>query len=129
MSKRKPYVRKVPASWWLRHAFYTKYMIREGTSVFLTAYSLILFTGLLRLSQGAAAFNGWQEALTSPLAIGFHVVALALAVYHTVTWFSLAPKAIDLRLGERKLPDSWIIAGHYAALALVSVIVLLLVFW
>ena len=32
MSKRKPYVRKVPASWWLRHAFYTKYMIREGTS-------------------------------------------------------------------------------------------------
>jgi len=39
-SKRKPYVREMKKDWWLKNAFYTGYMIREGTSIFVSIYAV-----------------------------------------------------------------------------------------
>ncbi len=61
-SKRKPYVREMKKDWWLKNAFYTGYMIREGTSIFVSIYAVVLMWGLLRLVQGQEAFNGWLES-------------------------------------------------------------------
>ena len=68
-SKRKPYIRPVEKGWWLKDNFFIHYMLREGTSLFVSTYAVILLVGLLRLSQGAIAFQGWLDALTHPLAI------------------------------------------------------------
>lgn len=127
MSKRKPYVNKPPYDWWLKKTFYTEYMIREGTSLWVTLYSLILAWGVLRLSQGEAAFNGWLAALESPWAIILHVLMLGFALYHTITWFSLAPKAADLWVQDKKVEDKIIVAGHYGAFAAVSIFCLIIV--
>ena len=127
MSKRKPYVRELPNDWWMKQLFYTKYMIREGSSLFITIYSLILAWGVFRLSQGEAAFNGWLNALQNPIAIALHVIILILALYHTITWFSLAPKAADLWIKGKKLEDQVIIAIHYAIFAVTSVFCLLII--
>ncbi|MFT6139965.1 MAG: fumarate reductase subunit C [Psychromonas sp.] len=127
MSKRKPYVRELPMDWWLKNAFYTKYMIREGSSILITLYSLILAWGVLRLSQGEGAFNAWMAALHHPFSIILHLIALALALYHTVTWFSLAPKAIALWIKGKRLPDKFIIAGHYGAFVVVSIFCLIII--
>jgi len=127
MSKRKPYTRKLPVNWWLKQIFYTKYMIREGTSLWITLYSLILAWGVLRLSQGEAAFNGWLEALQSPLAIILHLLMLIFAFYHTITWFSLAPKAAELWFKGKKIEDKVIIAGHYGAFVVVTIFCLLII--
>jgi fumarate reductase subunit C len=124
-SKRKPYVRQLKKSWWLRNSFYTGYMLREGTCLFVGAYTVILLCGLLRLSQGADAFNGWLNALHSPLAILFHLVALAACLFHAKTWFSLAPKAIRVFKGEELIPAKPIIMAQYIGLAAVSVIAIL----
>ncbi len=91
-SKRKPYVREMKKDWWLKNAFYTGYMIREGTSIFVSIYAVVLMWGLLRLVQGQEAFNGWLESLQSPIAILFHVIALAACLFHAKTWFALARK-------------------------------------
>ena len=127
MSKRKPYISKPPLNWWLKQIFYTKYMLREGTSVWITIYSLILAWGVLRLSQGEAAFNGWLVALQSPLSIILHLVLLVFALYHTTTWFSLAPKAADLWLKGKRIEDKLIVAGHYGAFAVVTIFCLVIV--
>lgn len=127
MSKRKPYHRELTNDWWIKQLFYTKYMIREGTSVFITLYSLILAWGLFRLSQGESAFNGWLEALQNPFAIILHLLMLVFALYHTVTWFSLAPKAADLWIKGKKLDDKIIVAIHYAVFALATLFCLLIV--
>ena len=95
-SKRKPYVREMKKDWWLKNAFYTGYMIREGTSIFVSIYAVVLMWGLLRLVQGQEAFNGWLESLQSPVAILFHVIALAACLFHAKTWFALAPKAMRI---------------------------------
>jgi len=127
MSKRKPYTRELPTDWWMKQLFYTKYMIREGSSVFITIYSLILAWGVLRLSQGEIAFNAWMMSLQSPVAIIVHLIALGLALYHTITWFSLAPKAVDLWIKGKRLDDKVIVTGHYAAFAAASVFCLLVI--
>ncbi len=127
MSKRKPYTRELPIDWWMKQLFYTKYMIREGSSVLITAYSLILAWGVLRLSQGEVAFNAWMQALQNPFAILIHLIALLLALYHTVTWFSLAPKAADIWIKGKRLDDKIIIAGHYLAFIIATALCLLII--
>ena len=54
-----------------------------------------------------------------------NVVALAFLVLHVVTWFSLTPQAMDVRLRGRPVPAALIIASQYVGLAVVSAFVLL----
>ena len=122
---RKPYVREVPrVRWFLRHPRYMRYMAREFSCLFIGAYTLMLVVGLKRLAEGPEAYAGFLEALGSPLAIAFHVLALVFSAYHSITWFRLTPKALPVQFGENLLPD-WVISGaHYAGWAVVSLIVL-----
>ena len=124
-SKRKPYVRPVEKGWWLKNNFYIHYMLREGTSVFVSIYAVILLVGLLRLSQGASAFQGWLDALSHPLSVLFHLVVLAACLFHAKTWFELAPKAMRIMHGEEPIPDKPIVLAQYIALAAVSLLVLI----
>lgn len=127
MSKRKPYVRPMTATWWLSNPFYIKYMLREGSCLFVGGYALVLLWGVYALKQGAAAWGGYLDALASPLALLFHAVALAMALYHSVTWFALAPKAMHLQLGDKKVADSLIEGGHFAAFVVACVVIIVLV--
>ncbi len=124
-SKRKPYIRPVEKGWWLKNNFFIHYMLREGTSLFVSTYAVILLVGLLRLSQGAIAFQGWLDALTHPLAILFHLVVLAACLFHAKTWFALAPKAMRVMYGEEPIPDRPIVLAQYIALGVVSLVVLI----
>ena len=126
---RRPYVREVPRfSWWLKKRFYTEYMMREATCILIAAYSLMLVIGLWRLSQGEAAYQGYLEAIRSPLGIIFQILVLVFAVYHTVTWFKLAPKGLKpIRMGGEKVKPSMIVTAHYIGWAGVSLVILLIV--
>ncbi|MDA7745750.1 fumarate reductase subunit C [Psychromonas sp.] len=127
MSKRRPYNRELSSDWWLKDIFYSQYMLREGSSIFITLYSLILAWGVFRLSQGEVAFNAWMEALQHPLSILFHLIALAFALYHSITWFSLAPKAVDLWIKGKRLNEKIIILTHYIAFVFVSIFCLFII--
>ena len=85
-------------------------MARELTCLFIGAYTLLLVVGIGRLAEGRAAYEAFLESLKSPLSIVFHVLALGFAVYHSVTWFNLTPKALPVQIGEEFMPD-WVIAG------------------
>jgi fumarate reductase subunit C len=51
-----------------------------------------------------------------------NVVALGLVVFHAVTWFNLAPKAMAVRARGKRVPNAWIAGVHYMAWALASAI-------
>jgi len=122
---RKPYLREVPRTlWFLRHPRYVRYMAREFSCLFIGAYTLMLVVGLRRLAEGPEAYAGFLEALTSPAAIVFHLLALAFSAYHSITWFRLTPKALPVQLGEKFLPDRVISGAHYAGWGIVSILVL-----
>lgn len=125
---RKPYIRSASDYfWWLSHPRYVRYMAREASCIFIGAYSGVLVFGLVRLSQGAAAWDAFLEGLQTPGSIAFHLLALAFSLYHTTTWFNVTPKAMPIWLGKRRVPGSIIVGAHYLVWIVVSVLVLFLV--
>lgn len=122
---RKPFIRPMPKhTWYMRQGRYKRYMVREVTCLFLGAYSAVLTVGLMRLASGPDAYNAFLAALNAPGSIAFHVVALLLAVYHSTTWFNVTPQAMPIMRGEEFVPGGTIIGAHYAAWAVVSLVIL-----
>ena len=129
MAQVKTYVRPMEG-WWRKNPFFVRYMIREGSSVFLAIYALILLVGLLRLSQGEAAWDAWRSALVHPVSILFHWAALLTVGYHAYTWWMVSPKtAPHIRIGAREIPECLIAAGGLAGTVGASIVVYAAVRW
>jgi fumarate reductase subunit C len=124
MSKSKPYTRPMGSLWWADHPHYRFYMLREGTSLFVMLYSLALVCALFALAKGEAAWQSYVVAMSSPLAIIFHLICLAMATLHAVTWFSLTPKTMDIWIKGKPLPEALIVRGHYAGFVVASLVVI-----
>ena len=122
---RRPYVRKVKRSWWLGQPRYVRYMIRELTSLFIGLYCAFLAIGLVRLAQGPAAWESFLAAASSPPVVSFQLVCLVFAAYHSITWFAVTPKAMPLALKGEPVAEKFIVGAHYAAWAVVSLVVLI----
>lgn len=128
MSSVKTYVRPM-GSWWLRNPFYRWYMVRESSCVFITAYAVVLLWGLVRLVQGRLAFDEWRESLASPWAVRFHLVALALVIYHAWTWFKVMPKTLPfISIAGHRLSDCIIIVSGMTAAIAASILVFIAIF-
>jgi fumarate reductase subunit C len=123
---RRPYVHEERISWVLRHPRYLRYMAREFSCLFIGAYGLLMVWGLKRLSEGPAAWQSFLELLQTPASIAFHVVALGFALYHSITWFRLTPKALPIQVGEEFVPDGAIAGAHYVVWAVLSLAILFL---
>ena len=115
-----PYIRPVPNTWWLKRRPYLLFMIRELTSVFVAAYCLFLLLFIHRLGQGPEAYERLLSLLRTPAIIISHVVILAFALYHTITWFNVTPKAVVLHIGEERIPPLLIVLPLYAAWLVIS---------
>jgi fumarate reductase subunit C len=129
MARVKTFVRPMQG-WWRKNPYFVRYMIREASSVFLATYALILLVGLLRLSQGEVAYDAWRTALTHPLSILFHWLALLTVSYHAYTWWKVAPKtAPDIRVAGRAIPEMLITGGGILATLGASIVVYIIVRW
>ena len=124
---RRPLVRVCPpTTWYFRQPRYMRYMSREITSIFVGAYCVLLVVGLQRLAAGPAAWEGFLQALRTPASIMFQFLALVAAVYHAATWFNATQKAMPVQIGEDFVPGNVISGAHYAAWAVLSLVVLYL---
>ena len=104
--------------WWKKNPYFVEYMVHESTALFVAAYALTLLVGLLRLSQGEVAWNGWLDAMKSPLAIVFHLALLVAIAYHAFTWFKLFPLTMPPVVvdGKKVAPDVIVRSGFTAAI-------------
>src|SRR5207244_8866634 len=80
--KGQEYTRPMPATWWLHNTYLKLFMIRELTSLFVAGYTVFLLV-LIAKSKDAAAF---ADALRSPAAIIFQIIALPFVIFHSVPW-------------------------------------------
>jgi len=124
MTVRKPYVRSMEG-WWNRVPFFRRYMAREVTAFFVAVYGLVILAGLVRLSQGQAAFEGWLAQLRGGWSIALHVVLLLVFIYHTYSWFEIMPKTMPpVVVGGKKLAPATVTALGLAAAIAASTFVL-----
>ena len=107
------------AGWWRRRAVHQRYMLREASALFVTAYALLLLAGLACLLRGEAAYSAWRALLASPVSIGLHMLALPFLVYHAVTWFQVMPKTLP----PLPLPAPFVTAAGVVATLLLSLLV------
>ncbi len=121
------YRKGYPIFWWLEKLAYGRFITRELTSLAVAYAAVLLMLQVWVLSKGQAAYERFLVLLGSTPVLIFHGVVLAFLLFHSVTWFNLAPKALVLRVGRRRIPDGIVLAGHYAAWAAATALVIWLV--
>ncbi len=109
--------------WWMGRWSYLKFILREISSVFVAWFVAELLLALSALSRGPQDYARFQGFLRSPVVVVTNVISLFFVTFHAVTWFNLAPKAMAVRVGGKRIPDLWIAGPNYLAWAAVSAIV------
>jgi fumarate reductase subunit C len=122
-----PFHRAPQFNWWVGNRAFTLFVVRELTSVFIAAYAVLLLLLLRNLALGREAYEAYLRLLSRPGMLLFHLVALAAALYHSITWFALSPKAMVVRLGDRRVPPGVVVGANYAAWIVVSALLALIV--
>jgi len=117
------YRRHVSVWWWLKSWRYTRFVLRELTSLFVVFACGVNLWQMRALAGGADAYAEFVDLLRSPAMIALNAVAFLAVLYHAVTWFRLAPQAMPVRLAGRKVPDSMIVAANFLAWFVASGIV------
>jgi fumarate reductase subunit C len=106
---RKPYLRPITSEWIFRHPRYVRYMVRELSCLFIGGWTVLMVWGLKQLSEGPAAWAAFLALLKTPASIVFHLLTLAFAVYHSITWFNLTPKALPLPFIAAAHSAMWVV--------------------
>jgi fumarate reductase subunit C len=114
------YRRPVSTWWWTRKRSYFVFVMRELSSIFVAWFVAYLVLFIYAVGRGDAAYQSFLDWASSPWVTVLNVVALVFVLLHTVTWFSLTPQAMAVRVGGRRVPAWQIIVGQYAGLAVVS---------
>jgi fumarate reductase subunit C len=118
---------RISTWWWTRRRSYFVFVMRELSSIFIAWFVVYLLLFVYAVGQGEAAYRRFLDWAAAPWVVGLNVLSLVFILLHTVTWFSLTPQAMDVRLDGRKVPGFHIIAGQYTGLVVVSGFVLWLV--
>ncbi len=116
---RKPYIRPVRASWWLKRKKYIFYMIRELTAVSNLWITVELFALIL---------IGNLDLLTHPVVLVLNALAMIGVMIHLVTWYAIFPKGIRLFTSRdpantRLVPPLWLTLSLYCVTIIASTII------
>ena len=117
------YRRHVSTYWWLGQASYLIFTLRELSSVFVAFFVVLMLLHIRALTRGPEALAEFQNWLRTPLLIALNAFALFFVLFHTITWFNLAPRAMVVRLRGRRVPDTVIAASNYIAWLAISAVV------
>ena len=105
--------RRMPLMWWTRRRSYTKFILRELSSVFVALFVVELLLLVRAVAHGPSAYQGYLDTMANPALIVLNVVALAFVLFHAVTFANLTPRAMVVRLRGHRVPSRVILAGVY----------------
>ena len=117
------YRKRVSTYWWSSQWSYLKFILRELTSLSVAYFVVIILLQLAALNRGPDAYVRFQNWLKTPTAVVLNIVALLFVLFHTITWFNLAPSAIPVRVRGKRLPDWMVAAPNYVAWVVISAVV------
>jgi len=117
------YFKSMPIFWWVKKWSHIRFILRELTSFGVAFYAVMIVLHIKALNEGPEAYASFQSWLQTPLAIALHGVAFVLVIYHSITWFNLAPKAMVIKVAKYRLPGYLISGLNYAAWMIISIII------
>jgi fumarate reductase subunit C len=121
------YRRPISTWWWTRKRSYFVFVMRELSSIFVAWFVVFLLLLVRAVGRGGAAYDDFLDWAASPWIMVLNLVAMGFLLLHTVTWFSLTPQAMAVRVHGQPVPPALVIASQYVGLAVVSAFVYWLV--
>lgn len=106
---------RVSTYWWMGRWPYLKFILRELSSVFVACFVAVLLLQLQALKSGPQHYAEFQQWLQRPAVLAFNGIGFLFVLFHAVTWFNLAPRAMVVGIGGKRVPDIVIAAANYAA--------------
>jgi fumarate reductase subunit C len=116
----KGYRVRMSTYWWLGRWPYLKFILREISSVFVAWFVIETLLQINALIDGPEAWLEMQDFFMNPIVIAVNVISLFFVCFHAITWFNLAPKAMAVRIGGKRVPGILIAGPQYVAWAVVS---------
>jgi fumarate reductase subunit C len=118
---------QVSTYWWLGKWAYVKFILRELTSVAVAWTVALILLQIFELTRSEVHYARFENLMRSPLMIGVNIVAFAFLLLHSITWFNLAPKAMAVRVGGKRVPALAISGPQYLAWIAISAIVIVII--
>ena len=109
--------------WWLKHRDYLVFILRELSSIFVAWFVVYLLLLIHAVSQGERSYEQFLIWSYRRSVFVLNLVSLLFVVFHSITWFNLAPQAMAVHFRGKRIPGTWIAASNYLAWALVSALV------
>jgi fumarate reductase subunit C len=114
---------RISTYWWLQRWPYTRFILREISSVFVAWFVVYLIILIGALGRGTESYQHFVRWSAHPIVLALNVVTFMFVLFHAITWFNLAPKAMVVHVGRRRVPAAAIAGGNYAAALVASLLV------
>lgn len=108
---------RMAANWWTRKRNYFMYVVREFTSLPLALWLLWFLWDVER------AHPGHYYASGSPFFIAFSVIVFVFALYHSVTFLSLAGSILHFRVLDKPVPARLVVLAQFGIWAVASAVI------
>ena len=109
--------------WWLGRRSYLAFIVRELSSIFVGWFAVYLLLLVRAVSRGETRYLEFLNWSGTPAVLALNIVSLFFIVYHAITWFNLAPKAMVLRVGGTRVPGFLIAGSNYLAWVMATAVV------
>lgn len=106
---------RISTWWWLKRVSSFMFIVRELSSLFVAWFVVFLLLLVFAVSRGDPAYREFLEWASTPVMLVVNTVTLFFVLFHAVTWFHLAPQAMVVRVGGKRVPGALIAASNYAA--------------
>ena len=118
----KTYRKKLPIFWWTQRMSHLIFIARELTSVAVAYFALVILFLIRAISKGEEAYLDYLAFMKSPIMIAMSIFVLGGLLFHSITWFNLAPKAMVVKVGKNRVPGFLIALSNYVGWVVISVI-------
>lgn len=119
--------RPMSTYWWLGKWSYFRFILRELSCMFVAWFVAYLLLAIAALADGPASYARFMEWSGTTSVLATNITAFVFIVFHAVTFFEAAPQAIVVHIGRTRVPGQLVMAGHYAAWLVASVVIAWLV--
>ncbi len=113
---------RVSTWWWLKRPSSRAFTLREMSSIFVAWFVVFFLLLVAAVGRGEAAYQEFIRWAANPGMVLVNLVSLGFVVFHAVTWFNLAPRAMVVHMRGKRVPGQLIAASNYGAWVVASLL-------
>jgi len=115
------YRKKMPVFWWIRKWSHLKFILRELTSLAVALFGIELILLVRAISISQESYYSYIESMGNPLMLIGNLILLGGLIFHSISWFDLAPKAMVIKIGKNTIPGYIISGSNYLGWISISI--------